>query len=64
LSVRQGHLLQIGSPDLGIERAGYFQDEPLPDYLQGLCAPAYASLTNDSRLRGDAVHLHRLDAAT
>ena len=31
--VAQGHVLQIDSPDLGIERAGYFQDEPLPKFI-------------------------------
>ena len=33
--VAQGHVLQINSPDLGIERAGYFQDEPLPKFIAG-----------------------------
>ena len=33
--VAQGHVLQIDSPDLGIERAGYFQDEPLPKFIAG-----------------------------
>jgi 5-methyltetrahydropteroyltriglutamate--homocysteine methyltransferase len=34
--VAQGHVLQIDSPDLGIERAGYFQDEPLPKFLAAM----------------------------
>ena len=36
LIVAQGHLLQIDSPDLGIERAGYFQDEPLPKFIEAM----------------------------
>ena len=34
--VAQGHVLQIDSPDLGIERAGFFQDEPLPKFLDAM----------------------------
>ena len=34
--VAQGHVLQIDSPDLGIERAGYFQDEPLPKFIAAM----------------------------
>jgi 5-methyltetrahydropteroyltriglutamate--homocysteine methyltransferase len=34
--VAQGHVLQIDSPDLGIERAGYFQDEPLPKFIEAM----------------------------
>ncbi|MFZ5783717.1 MAG: methionine synthase [Pseudomonadota bacterium] len=34
--VGQGHVLQIDSPDLGIERAGFFQDEPLPKFLAAM----------------------------
>jgi 5-methyltetrahydropteroyltriglutamate--homocysteine methyltransferase len=34
--VEAGHILQIDSPDLGIERAGYFQDEPLPKFLAAM----------------------------
>ena len=34
--VAQGHVLQINSPDLGIERAGYFQDEPLPRFIAAM----------------------------
>lgn len=34
--VGRGHILQIDSPDLGIERAGYFQDEPLPKFIQAM----------------------------
>jgi 5-methyltetrahydropteroyltriglutamate--homocysteine methyltransferase len=34
--VSQGHVLQIDSPDLGIERAGYFQDEPLPKFIEAM----------------------------
>jgi 5-methyltetrahydropteroyltriglutamate--homocysteine methyltransferase len=29
-------VLQIDSPDLGIERAGYFQDEPLPRFIEAM----------------------------
>ena len=29
-------MLQIDSPDLGIERAGYFQDEPLPKFIAAM----------------------------
>jgi 5-methyltetrahydropteroyltriglutamate--homocysteine methyltransferase len=29
-------VLQIDSPDLGIERAGYFQDEPLPKFIAAM----------------------------
>ncbi len=32
----QGHVLQIDSPHLGIERAGYFQDEPLPKSIEAM----------------------------
>ena len=32
----QGHVLQIDSPDLGIERAGYFQDESLPRFIEAM----------------------------
>lgn len=34
--VAQGHVLQIDSPDIGIERAGCFQDEPLPKFLDAM----------------------------
>lgn len=34
--VGRGHVLQIDSPDLGIERAGFFQDEPLPKFLEAM----------------------------
>lgn len=34
--VAQGHVLQIDSPDLGIERAGFFQDEPLPKFIEAM----------------------------
>ncbi len=34
--VAQGHVLQIDSPDIGIESAGYFQDEPLPKFLAAM----------------------------
>jgi 5-methyltetrahydropteroyltriglutamate--homocysteine methyltransferase len=34
--VAEGHVLQIDSPDLGIERAGYFQDEPLPKFIAAM----------------------------
>ena len=34
--VAQGHVLQIDLPDLGIERAGYFQDEPLPKFIEAM----------------------------
>src|SRR5260370_28019 len=34
--VAEGHVLQIDSPDLGIERAGYFQDEPLPKFIEAM----------------------------
>lgn len=34
--VSRGHVLQIDSPDLGIERAGFFQDEPLPKFLEAM----------------------------
>ena len=29
-------MLHIDSPDLGIERAGYFQDEPLPKFIEAM----------------------------
>ena len=34
--VAEGHVLQIDLPDLGIERAGYFQDEPLPKFIEAM----------------------------
>jgi 5-methyltetrahydropteroyltriglutamate--homocysteine methyltransferase len=34
--VARGHVLQIDSPDIGIERAGFFQDEPLPKFLEAM----------------------------
>jgi 5-methyltetrahydropteroyltriglutamate--homocysteine methyltransferase len=34
--VSRGHVLQIDSPDLGIERAGFFQDEPLPKFIAAM----------------------------
>jgi 5-methyltetrahydropteroyltriglutamate--homocysteine methyltransferase len=34
--VAQGHVLQIDSPDIGIEGAGHFQDEPLPKFIAAM----------------------------
>ena len=32
----QGFILQIDSPDMGIERAGYFQDKSLPEFIEAM----------------------------
>ena len=34
--VGQGFILQIDSPDIGMERSGYFQDKSLPEFLAAM----------------------------
>src|SRR5207244_9146238 len=36
LTGAQGQVQQTDSPDLGIERAGYFQDEPLAKFIEAM----------------------------
>jgi 5-methyltetrahydropteroyltriglutamate--homocysteine methyltransferase len=54
----QGFLLQIDSPDLGIERSGYFQDQSLSEFLAAMELHIAALNEAIADIPADQIRLH------
>jgi 5-methyltetrahydropteroyltriglutamate--homocysteine methyltransferase len=53
-----GFILQIDSPDMGIERAGYFQDKSLPEFIAAMEMHIAALNVAIANIPADQIRLH------